>query len=71
MRLGYGDGFPRAGKLKNINGLCMDAYVREGSALFGKRRLILSDVAAYARAHGTIVYEALVNITKKAEKVYV
>lgn len=71
MRLGYGDGFPRMGKLGNINELCMDAYVQEGAAPFGKRLLVLSDVAAYARENGTIVYEALVNITKKAEKVYV
>lgn len=71
LRFGYGDGLPRAGGVKNVNELCMDAFVREGYAPFGKRRLVLSDMAAFAKSQGTIVYEVLVNIAKKAEKIYV
>lgn len=71
LRLGYGDGFPRTGGIGNIHELCMDAYVQGGVSSFGKRRLILSDAAEYAKQNGTIVYEALVNVTKKAEKIYV
>lgn len=64
LRLGYGDGFFRAGKL------CMDASVESGYARTGRRKLVLKEVSAYAKAHSTIEYEALVNITKKAEKRY-
>ena len=49
----------------------MDAFVKRGRAPFGARRLILSDAAEFAKKHGTIVYEALVNIGKRAEKIYV
>ena len=71
LRLGYGDGFPRTGKIENVHALCMDACVREEHAAFGRLRLILADAEAYARAHDTVVYEVLVNVTKKAEKRYV
>ncbi|MGN0822294.1 MAG: alanine racemase [Candidatus Gallimonas sp.] len=71
VRLGYGDGFFRAGRKDAIGNLCMDAYVREGRSAFGRRCLAIKDVAAYAREHGTIVYEALCNIARKAEKRYV
>ena len=71
IRLGYGDGFWRKGHIGNENKLCMDAFVRSGRANFGSRKLIIKDAAEYARAHNTIVYEALVNIGRKAEKVYV
>ena len=64
LRFGYGDGFFRAGKL------CMDACVVKGAAKTGRRKLIFKDAAAYARLHGTTEYEALVNVTKRAEKRY-
>ncbi len=70
VRVGYGDGFFREGGLGAANALCMDACVREGRAAEGSRILILDDAAAYARAHGTSVYEVLVNITGRAEFVY-
>lgn len=69
LRLGYGDGFFRAGGL-GIGKLCMDACVREGDANFGTRRLVLSDARAYAEAHGTTEYEVLVAIGAHAEKIY-
>lgn len=71
LRLGYGDGLFRGGGIGNESPLCMDACLRKGSARFAARRLILSNVEEYAKLHGTIVYEALVNIGKKAEKIYV
>ena len=71
LRLGYGDGFWREGCIGNENKLCMDAFVRSGKSNFGSRKLILKDAAEYARAHNTIVYEALLNIGRRAEKVYV
>lgn len=71
LRLGYGDGFWREGKIGNESKLCMDAFVKIGREKFGSRKLIIKDAAAYARAHNTIVYEALVNVGRRAEKVYV
>ena len=71
VRLGYGDGFPRAGGMDAIGNLCMDAHVRTGGAPFGKRRLTLQNVTELAGKQNTITYEILVNIGKKAEKIYV
>ena len=48
----------------------MDAYVREGRNALGRRLLAVKDIQAYAKAHGTIAYEVLCNLTKKAEKIY-
>ena len=64
LRLGYGDGFFRAGKL------CMDAAVLKGSGRTGRRKLVLGDVSTYAHLNNTIAYEALVNVTKRAERRY-
>lgn len=64
LRYGYGDGFFRGGKL------CMDASVEAGAAKAGRRKLVFKDASAYARLHGTTEYEALVNVTKRAEKRY-
>ena len=71
LRLGYGDGFWREGGIGNENKLCMDAFVRSGKSGFASRKLIIKDAAKYARAHNTIVYEALVGVGRRAEKVYV
>ncbi len=69
LRLGYGDGFFRSfGPC--IGTLGMDACVAKGTARPGTRKLVLSDAAAYADEHGTTAYEVLVNVSKKAEKVY-
>lgn len=70
LRLGYGDGFFRAGGLNAIGKLCMDACVREGRAKFSARRLVLSDVSAYAKELGTTEYEVLVRLGARAEKIY-
>ncbi len=70
LRLGYGDGFFRAGGL-GVGDLCMDACVREGDAPFGRRVRVLKDLAGYAAAHGTTPYEVLVRVLGRAEKRYV
>ncbi len=70
LRLGYGDGFFRAGGLGGIGKLCMDAYIREGAGRAGQKRLVLRDAEEYARRHGTISYEVLCRIGGRAEKVY-
>ena len=71
LRVGYGDGFFRAGGLGAEGKLCMDACVREGEMPFGRRVCILSDAEAYARSHGTTAYETLVNAGRRALKKYV
>ncbi len=70
LRLGYGDGFFRSGGT-GIGSLCMDACVREGRAKFGEWKLVFSDAEIYAEQHGTIAYEALVNVGGKAVRIYV
>ncbi len=69
LRLGYGDGIFRAGGL-GVGDLCMDACVREGRADFGTKKCVLQDVSAYAERNGTIAYEALVQMGKRAVKIY-
>ena len=70
LRLGYGDGFFRAGGLGGVGKLCMDAYIREGSGRAGQKRLVLWDAEEYAGKHGTISYEVLCRIGGRAEKIY-
>lgn len=65
LRLGYGDGFFRDG-----GKLCMDATVIGGYARTGTRKLVMKDVSEYARFHNTTEYEALVNVSRRAEKRY-
>ncbi len=70
VRLGYGDGFFREGIAGGVGKLCMDAHVREGRNNFGRRRLAIKDISAYAAEHGTTEYEILCNIARKAVKIY-
>lgn len=65
LRLGYGDGFFRDG-----GNLCMDAWVRGGSAKTGERKLILKNFSQYAKEHAITEYEALASVSKRAEKEY-
>lgn len=71
LRLGYGDGLFRSGGGISAGELCMDACVQEGSGRVGERKLVLENVSDYARACGTTEYEVLVNLARKAVKVYV
>ena len=69
VRTGYADGFFRC--MQGANNLCMDARVAEISAKKYDDVCVFSDADAYAAAHGTISYEALVRIAGRAVKMYV
>lgn len=69
VRSGYADGYLR--RTVRGNCLCMDARVCEVWARKYDDVCIFSDADAYARAHGTISYEALVHAAERAVKVYV
>ena len=69
VRAGYADGFFRANAGKNS--LCMDACVEESKRNKYDEVCIFSDADAYARRHGTISYEALVNVGRRAVREYV
>ena len=69
VRAGYADGFFR-GQAEG-NSLCMDARVAEAKYRKYDEICIFSDADAYARRHGTISYEALVNVGRRAVKEYV
>ncbi len=71
LRLGYGDGFLREGAPFSIGKLCMDACICEGKARFGAWKCVMENASAYAAEHGTTEYEVLVNIARRAAKVYV
>lgn len=64
LRCGYGDGFFRNGRL------CMDASVESGYGRTGRRKLLFKSVSDYARENGTTEYEALVNVSRRAERRY-
>lgn len=66
-RLGYADGFARGVKLGE-SPLCMDSFISRGGE---DLKLVFCDAASYAKECGTIPYEALCSVTKRAEKVYV
>ena len=70
LRLGYGDGFFRAGG-PGVGKLCMDGCVCEGETRFGRRKAVLIDVSDYARRMNTIEYEVLVSIGNRAVRRYV
>ena len=49
----------------------MDAHVREGKGVFGRRKLIVKNATDYAQMTGTTEYEALLRMGRSAEKRYV
>ncbi len=71
LRTGYADGFFRGGGIGNVNALCMDAHLSRAPVHKYGEVCIFSDADAYAAAHGTISYEALVNVCGRAVKEYV
>lgn len=66
-RLGYADGFFRDSGL-GVSPLCMDSFISGDEEEY---KLVFGDAAAYAKRRGTIPYEALCSVTKRAERVYV
>lgn len=71
LRVGYGDGFFRSGKIGNINNLCMDATVVSEKYEKGALVPVMQNAEAYAKKHNTISYEILCSITRRAEFVYI
>lgn len=79
-RLGYADGFARSVPIGE-SPLCMDTFLSEdvkGTKFTDFRlntdeelRLVLSDAAEYAKKCGTIPYEVICSVTRRAEKIYV
>ena len=72
VRFGYADGFIRNALhgYKQIGGLCMDAQLSCGRLKKGAFIEIMSDAYQAAQHAGTICYEILCNVTKRAEIVY-
>lgn len=76
LRCGYADGFLRKkengmiGFENGLNGLCMDACVREGTEIRGEEIPVLTDALITANATGTIPYEVLCAATRRAETEY-
>ena len=71
VRVGYADGFLR-GDIHGIfpNTLCMDACVRKGYANVGDSVEILTDAQEIARRTGTVSYEVLCAVNRRAERVF-
>ena len=76
LRLGYADGVLRnpcngmAGANANANCLCMDACVRKGKIKKGKLVPVLTDADETARLCGTVSYEVLCAISRRARRIY-
>ncbi len=77
LRVGYADGFLRRrengadGYEKNANNLCMDGCIRVDKARRGKWVAILTDADETARVTGTIPYEVLCAVARRAERRYI
>ncbi len=76
-RFGYADGVLRAREngvcdwQKNANALCMDACIRKGGEGRGALVPMMENAEETANATGTIPYEVLCAITRRAEFVYI
>jgi alanine racemase len=76
LRVGYADGVLRTqangldGAQDNVNDCCMDVCLRKGRKGKGSYQCILSNAEQAAVQTGTIAYEILCAITKRAEIVY-
>lgn len=65
-RAGYADGFFRGVPL-GVGKLCMDGFISEDES--GKK-VIFCNAEEYARQCGTISYEVLTSVARRAEKIY-
>lgn len=76
LRLGYADGFLRKrengadGWQSNVNCLCMDACIKKGGIKQGVFIPVMTDAEKTAKVAGTIAYEVLCAVTRRAEFVY-
>ena len=58
------------GGLGNVNALCMDSYVTRGKLEKYSDVCVFSDADGYAEKNGTISYEALVSVGRRAVRIY-
>lgn len=65
--VGYADGFLREGNnFSTVGNLCMDASIRQGKAVYGRKKLLFADAEKVAKQAGTIPYEVLCAATRRA-----
>ncbi len=70
LRLGYSDGFCGIGINNSIKPLCMELCAV--SKITDKNyTIVLDDAEKYAKMHKRSVYEVLVNVSRRAKKVYI
>ena len=69
LRAGYADGFLR-GDIQGFNRYCMDACIVSGKARVGALELVMDDADALAQRTGTISYEVLCAMNRRAERIY-
>lgn len=76
LRAGYADGFFRKrengmrGSDRNLSPLCMDACIRRGRSRAGAWVPVMTDADETAAVAGTISYEILCSVTRRAEFSY-
>ena len=75
-RAGYADGFLRSGEWFGegetlLGNLCMDCMLLKTEKRQGQTVVLMQDAAVVAKRQGTIPYEILCSVTKRAEKVYI
>ena len=76
FRVGYADGVLRTKNNglyryeKNVNDCCMDVCIRKGEKRRGRYEPIMIDAQATAQEVGTIAYEVLCAVSRRAEFVY-
>ena len=68
VRLGYADGIRRVGTIGIINNACMDLCMI--NKRIGRLYTVFNDITKLSNEYKTITYETLVNITKRAERIY-
>lgn len=75
-RVGYADGILRKksngveGSQKNLNDCCMDVCIRKGEKRRGRYEPIMLNAQETAEKTGTIAYEVLCAVSRRAEFVY-
>ncbi len=70
IRLGYSDGFLQKGVTNSIKPLCMELSALS-KVTNNDYTVILDNAQVYAKKYSTSIYEILVNVSKRAEKVYI
>ena len=70
IRCGYADGFNRKQNTLLFNNRCMDISAVKGITDDNQSVLIMDNADLLAKDYGTISYEVLVNVSKRAEKIY-